>query len=57
MMFRRLTFGLLGAAALAASVFVIRAQRQPRPDELDVVPPGEDVPGQIRLDRLRELGI
>ncbi|MCA9736481.1 MAG: hypothetical protein R3E98_13175 [Gemmatimonadota bacterium] len=56
-MFRRLTFGLLGAAALAASVFVIRAQRQPRPDELDVVPPGEDVPGQIRLDRLRELGI
>ncbi|MEZ4417387.1 MAG: hypothetical protein R3E10_16655 [Gemmatimonadota bacterium] len=56
-MFRRVTYGLLGAAALAASVLLIRAQKQPQAEEIDAVPPGENVPGQIRLDKLRELGI
>ena len=52
-----MTYGLLGAAALAASVFLIRAQRQPRAHEIEAVPPGESIPGQIRLEKLRELGI
>jgi hypothetical protein len=56
-MFRRMTFGVLGAAALAASVLLIRSQREQQSEEARFVPPGETVPGEIQLDRLRELGI
>ena len=57
-MFRKVTYGVLGAAALAASVLLIRSQREVAPAEvLEEVPAGEETPGQVRLERLRELGI
>jgi hypothetical protein len=54
-MFRRMTFGFLGMAAVAASLLLIRSQRDD--EEVAFVPPGETVPGEIQLERLRELGI
>jgi len=56
--FRKVTYGVLGAAALAASVLLIRSQRELGSSEvLEEIPAGEETPGQIRLERLRELGI
>lgn len=58
---RKLTVNLLGAAALfAAGVALLRqGTHRPEPPEakVDDVPPGETVPGKIKLERLRELGI
>lgn len=58
---RKSTVNLLGAAALmAAGVALLRQGNQkPEPVEtkLDRVPPGETIPGKIRLEKLRELGI
>lgn len=55
-----MTVNLLGAAALFAGVALLR-QGTHRPDppqaKVDDVPPGETVPGKIKLERLRELGI
>jgi len=54
---RTLAVSLLGAAALAASLVLLKQQReeeartQPR-----MVPPGESMPGAISLERLRERG-
>ena len=54
---RTLTVSLLGAAAVAASLLLLRQQRE---DETRVpprvVPPGETLPAEISLDRLRERG-
>lgn len=54
---RTLTVSLLGAAAVAASLVLLRAQRdqETRPQPR-IVPPGETAPGAISLDRLRERG-
>ena len=54
---RTLTVSLLGAAAVAASLVLLRAQREEvvRP-QTRIVPPGETMPGSISLDRLRERG-
>lgn len=54
---RTLTVSLLGAAAVAASLVLLRAQKdeQPRP-QTRIVPPGETLPASISLDRLRERG-
>ena len=54
------TLGLLGAAAMAAGVLLLRTQKQPRPKDEpmeQLVQAGETVPGLVSLDRLRELGI
>lgn len=59
---RKLTAGLLGAAAVAASLMVLRQPRTPVPQNArasegsDAVPAGERVPGQISLDRIRSVG-
>jgi hypothetical protein len=56
---RKFTAGLLGMVAVAASLIVLR---HPRPNAqngaLDErpTPAGERVPGQISLERIRELG-
>lgn len=55
-MFRRLTAGVLGAVAVAASMFVIRSNKEPVEPTHSVIPAGESVPADIRPDRLRELG-
>ena len=54
---RTLAVSLLGAAAVAASLMLLKQQRdeESRPQPR-VVPPGESMPGAISLDRLRELG-
>ncbi len=54
------TLSLLGVAAMAAGVLLMRTQKQPRPKDEpmdELVQAGETVPGLLSLDRLRELGI
>ncbi len=54
---RTLTFSLIGAAALAAGVLLVRQQKLVEDERPKVVPAGETVPAVISLERLRELGI
>ncbi len=54
---RKVTLGILGAAAVVASLLLIRQTKQITPKETVDVPAGEAVPGSISLERLRELGI
>lgn len=58
---RKSTVNLLGAAALVAAGLALLRQGnhrlEPVEAKADKVPPGEKVPTDIRLDRLRELGI
>ena len=57
---RKFAVSLLGTAALAAGLVLIRqgnTRPEPNPATVEEVPPGERVPGQIRLEKLRELGI
>lgn len=58
---RKSTVNLLGAAALVAAGLALLRQGnhrlEPVEAKADRVPPGEKVPTDIRLDRLRELGI
>jgi hypothetical protein len=51
---RTLTFGLLGAAALAAGMMLVR--QQTREGDVSFPQPGQSS-SDISLDRLRELGI
>ena len=54
---RKVTLGIVGAAAAVASLLLIRQTKQlPSKETLDL-PAGETVPGNISLERLRELGI
>lgn len=55
-MFRKLAMGLVGVAAVAASLVVLRSHKT-ESDDAKSVPPGESVPGEIQLEKLRELGI
>ena len=54
---RKVTLGILGAAAAVASLLVIRQTKQVTPKEVVDVQAGETVPGSISLERLREFGI
>ena len=57
---RKITVSLIGTAALAAGLVLLRQggiRPAPETPSVEEVPPGEEVPGQIRLERLRELGI
>ena len=54
---RTLTYSLLGAAALAAGVLLVRQQKPAEEERPKMVPAGETVPAVISLERLRELGI
>ncbi len=51
-----MTYKLLGVAALVAGLLLIRQQKQEEPVAGEL-PPGESVPSEISLERLRELGI
>ena len=55
-MFRKVTLSLVGAAAFAASLLLLRSQKAEQ-EEVRAVPPGESLPSEIQLERLRELGI
>lgn len=58
---RKFTVSLVGAAALAAAGLALLRQSGNRTEASEVVadkvPPGETVAGEIRLEKLRELGI
>ena len=54
---RTLTYSLLGAAALAAGLLLVRQQKLVEDERPKLVPAGETVPANISLERLRELGI
>lgn len=53
---RTLAVSLIGAAALAAGLVLIRQHREHEAPRLRDVPPGETVPAEISLDRLRAQG-
>jgi len=55
-MFRKVAMGLAGVAAFAASLVLLRSHKT-ESEEMRTVPPGESVPGEIQLEKLRELGI
>lgn len=54
---RKVTLGILGAAAAVASLLLIRQTKQLPPEDTLNLPAGEVIPGNISLERLRELGI
>ena len=54
---RKVAYSLLGAAALAAGLLLIRQQKQEDLKVAGELAPGESVPSEISLERLRELGI
>ena len=54
-MIRNLTLGLVGAAAVVASLLLMRQQKQGQPKE--VVAEAESATGSISLERMRELGL
>jgi hypothetical protein len=56
---RKFTISLIGAAAVAASILLVRQQKQITPQEsADGLTPGEATQAQVlSLDRLRELGL
>jgi hypothetical protein len=54
---RTLTYSILGAAAVAAGMLLVRQQKQVEDERPKLVPAGETVPAVISLERLRELGI
>lgn len=55
-MFRRVTAGVLGAVAVAASMVMIRSSKETVDPTQSMIPAGESVPAVIHPDRLRELG-
>ncbi len=52
---RKLMLGIVGAAAVAASVLLVRQQKQSQPKE--AVAEAESATGAITLERMRELGL
>jgi len=53
---RTLTFGLLGAAALAVGLLLVRQQRDHEVVGSQDIPAGESQPGTISLDRIPAVG-
>ena len=51
------TLGLLGAAALATTILLVRQSKDATESEPRVIPAGETQPSTISLDRIRELGL
>ena len=54
-MIRKLTLGMMGAAALAAGLLLMRQQKQSQPKE--EIAEVEDASGTLKLERMRELGL
>jgi hypothetical protein len=53
---RTITVSLIGATVLVAGLILIRQQKQVEGPSIKDVRPGETVPSEISLERLRELG-
>ncbi len=54
---KKLTIGLLGAAALATTILLVRQQKEVDAKDPRLVPAGETQPTTISLERIRELGL
>jgi len=60
---KKLTVGLLSAAALATTVLLVRQQKQPETQTAPAIPAtpaipaGASEPATISLERIRELGL
>lgn len=54
---KKFAIGLLGAAALATTVLLVRQQKEVEPREAGLIPAGETQPAEISLERIRELGL
>ena len=52
---RKLTLGIVGAAALAAGLLLMRQQKQSQPKE--EIAEAESVSATLKLERMRELGL
>jgi len=52
-----LIVSLLGAAALAAGIVVIRHQREAEQEQRSQIPAGEKTARTVSLEKLRELGL
>lgn len=53
---RTFTVSLIGVAALAAGLLLIRQQKQVDGPGFKDIPPGETVPAELSLDRIRAVG-
>ena len=53
---KNFTVGLLGAAALATTILLVRQQRVVEPTDVRLVPAGESQP-TLSLKRIREAGL
>ncbi|MDH3424613.1 MAG: hypothetical protein OEN00_16575 [Gemmatimonadota bacterium] len=54
---RSFAIGLLGAAALATTILLVRQQKEETPNDSRLIPAGESQPTTISLERIRELGL
>ena len=54
---RKWAVGLLGAAALATTILLVRQQKQVETQTAQIIPAGENEPATISLKRIRELGL
>ena len=52
---RKLTLGIVGAAAVAAGLLLMRQQKQSQPKE--AIAEAESASGTLKLERMRELGL
>jgi len=54
---KNFAIGLLGAAALATTILLVRQQKEVEAKNTRLIPAGEGQPTDISLDRIRELGL
>jgi hypothetical protein len=54
---KNFAIGLLGAAALATTILLVRQQKEVESSSARLIPAGETQPATISLQRIRELGL
>jgi hypothetical protein len=55
---KKLTLGLLGAVAVAATLLLVRQQKEVEGGrDARLIPAGETKPAELSLQRIRELGL
>jgi len=54
---KNFAIGLLGAAALATTILLVRQQKEVGPKDARLIPAGESQPTDLSLERIRELGL
>ena len=54
---KNLALGLLGAAAVATTILLVRQQKEVEARDPRLVPAGETQPNHLSLERIRELGL